>query len=200
LAIAPLAAVRRRRWLAGAAALACAAAASGQTNPNHFLFEIDGDISPASPIATVRLYVRHESSSYAFAGTRLDVLASEPGWADLRLLEGGAGPGTTPGVIDGGAVRGVIAGQLHFPPAGIWSNPRNPIEIWEATFEVTDFSPRTIELATDASELWIYPERSLFVSGPVTFDQGASEIRVIPAPGAIVCLAPALLVAQRRRR
>ncbi|MFG0283688.1 MAG: SBBP repeat-containing protein [Phycisphaerales bacterium JB039] len=200
LGIGALAATRRRRIL-GAVAGACAltGAASAQMAENRLFFELDRDtLSPAAPTATVRLWAQVAPTHYAFAGARLDALASEPGWSDPALLL--LGPGTSAGVIDGPDVTGIISGQLHFPPAGIWSDPRNPIEIWEADFTVTDFSARTIELSTRTSDFWVYFDRWSFVSGPVEFDEALAQIRVVPAPGALGLLGLGGILAMRRRR
>jgi hypothetical protein len=133
-----------------------------------------------------------------FAGVELDVHASEAGWSDpMRIAPGGTGPGTTPGTVVGPDVLGVIVGQLHFPPGGIYADPSNPIAVWRATFTVSDFTPRTISIETDTIQFALYggdpPPR-------LRPTEAAIEIQVIPAPGLAAMALGAGMVAGRRRR
>ncbi|MFG0283717.1 MAG: hypothetical protein ACF8R7_04785 [Phycisphaerales bacterium JB039] len=145
-------------------------------------FEAPDVLSPAQPSITVHLWAQFPAADYAFARTQLDVLASEPGWSDPMLLL--HGPGATAGVITGPHVLGVFDQQLNFPPE-IVPDPSNPIEIWRATFEIVDFTPRTIVLTTETVEFAVFSARSSPILEPRPSHEAFHEIRVIPAPGAL---------------
>jgi hypothetical protein len=169
--------------------------------PAGLLLEAPAVVGPGSGRFEVRLLARFDSPpGDAFAGARLDVLASEAGWSNpMRVEPGGTGPGTTPGIVSGSDVTGLIVGQLHFPPGMIYADPSSPIAIWKATFTVTDFSPRTISIATDTSEFAVYRYGVAGIWKPQPVE-AMIEIHVVPAPGAPLALCGALALAARRRR
>jgi hypothetical protein len=96
-------------------------------------------------------------------------------------------------------VTGLIVGQLHFPQGGIYADPSNPIAIWRATFTVTDFAPRTIALETDTRQFAVYQRRA-DPPHPPPFHEAMIDIRVIPAPGALLVMSGAMGLSIRRRR
>ncbi|MFG0283973.1 MAG: hypothetical protein ACF8R7_06080, partial [Phycisphaerales bacterium JB039] len=108
------------------------------------------------------------------------------------------GPGATPVVMTGSVISGVISGQLHLAAVGIYADPSNPIEIWRATFTVTDFTPRTISLTTETGQFALYP-RIPETPQPRDWHEALHEIRVIPAPGALGVLGLGGACAVRRR-
>ncbi|MFG0282837.1 MAG: hypothetical protein ACF8R7_00305, partial [Phycisphaerales bacterium JB039] len=166
-------------------------ASVGLTQEDALTFVVSNDISPARPSATVTLYAGYDPGGYAqafaFAGAGLEVGASEPGWSSQQTLPGGSGPGSDGGALaPGGArVEGLNVNQIHFPPGGVFADPTNPLPVWQATFEVTDFSARSIDIFTETSDYFVYTD--LYPSRQSRLDtliEGAGVIRVIPAPGA----------------
>ncbi|MFG0283718.1 MAG: hypothetical protein ACF8R7_04790 [Phycisphaerales bacterium JB039] len=146
-------------------------------------FEAPDVLSPAQPSITVNLWAQFPAADHALSGVKFDALASESGWGDPQVLL--RGPAQTPGAVTGPGVLGAVTLQLHFPDAMIRADPSNPIEIWQATFAITDFSPRTIRFSTMTSEFAVYPlsDEPLVELRPS--HEAFHEIRVIPAPGAL---------------
>ena len=90
-------------------------------------------------------------------------------------------------------------GQLNFPPAGVYADPVNPIAVWRANFEVTDFTPRQISFRTETRTASIYPQRESATSEQPPWAEGAGAIRVVPAPGAVALGLLAIAACGRRR-
>ena len=158
---------------------------------------LESDIISGFDPVTVTLSATYASSDYAFAGARLDLVADEPGWSDPELLL--MGPGTSAGTISGAVVEGVIVGQLHFPPGGIFADPANPIEVWQGKFSTSDFTPRFLSISTRTTQFAVYPDMGSPLSELRTPTE-ASVLVFVPTPGALPLLAITGVAAHRRRR
>lgn len=170
--------------------LALAAAASAQS------WEIRSShpmIHPGQTWTTVTLSIDPGPGSDYIAGVNFSVHAEEPGWSDpVALLA--TQPGQNPGVIDGASVLGISVGQLY-----LFSTPApGRIDVWQATFTVTDFAARTIDAWTVTERLDVYLsdwQRETRV--PI---EARAPIIIIPAPGSglVLCFAGALTCRRRR--
>jgi hypothetical protein len=193
--------------LATLAHLAVVAAAGAQMS-GHWVVQVEyepgsgGSVSPAHPTATVRILAGF-TGAFAFAGGDGDLLASDGQWVNLRLLDvgdppGPPPPGTTPGSVVGSDVKGFVFGQIFFP-LGWPPSTANPIPLWEGVWTTPSFSPRDVRLETANSDRFSLYDISA-KSHPVNPTHGSAQIRVVPAPGAALLGATALLLSTARRR
>jgi hypothetical protein len=190
------------------AALTCAAGlASAQTVNVNIL--VDEPVLAPGDSTTVTLEIAFTTADYAVAGIATSLLADSTNdisgaWSDWQLVAPMSGPGTTAGAPDGmGSVRGIIAGQLNFPPAMIYSLPQNPIAFWQATFTApTDVGGFFVDLSTDTSRLDMYPRResSLSESRLDLVVEGSERLFLVPSPASGAVLLLGLGAATRRRR
>jgi hypothetical protein len=178
-------------------ALTLASAAIAQSWEFTFSNQI---LSPKNPSTTITLSATFAPTDWAFAGARLDLHSSEPGWSDIETLS--VHPGQRAGELQPGGrtVAGISVGQLY--GFGFTPDPDNPIAMWRGTFEVTDFAPRDVTLATSTERFDVYPEDlgPLPPFEPRTPIDVEAAIRVIPAPGPLARLGLAVLATARRRR
>ena len=194
-----------RNTTSALAALACTSlAAPALADGERLFFEVSNDISPDQPSAVVALWAGFDARDWALAGVAGSVVASEGNWFALELVPPLDGPGTSPGVRTGGGsvVEGIVAGQLNFP-SDILADPTNPIALWRAEIEVFDFTPRTIDLASDTSRFDVYIDRDSAASRSALADleEAMGTVVVVPAPATPIVLGGVLaLVAGCRRR
>lgn len=193
--------VGRRNAIAVLAVAGFAAAAHAQ--------RINIDVSNATLLpgdsTTITLSASYGAGDYAIAGIATDLvdLTEREGFSDLMLISPMDGPGTSAGTLVVAGVEGIIAGQLNFPPAGIYADDSNPIAFWQTTFTLGDITSRTIlELETRTTRFDVYPEMGSARSesrldGLV---EGRGTIALIPAPGATAVLGLGVLAIGRRRR
>ena len=190
-----------------AALAATAGLASAQTVNINIL--IDEPLLAPGDSTALTLEASFTTSDYGVAGILTDLVADTTAdisgaWSDWALVSPMNGPGTTPGVPDGsGGFEGIIAGQLHFPPAGIYGFPQNPILFWTATFTApADAAGSRVDLSTRTSRFEVYPDRAS-VRSESRLDvlvEGAGQIHVVPAPATGAALGLGLLALRRRRR
>ncbi|MEQ8316102.1 MAG: hypothetical protein RIE77_09525 [Phycisphaerales bacterium] len=183
------------------------AAAVAQT-PGTVFIEIDQPVLAPGESTTVRLLAGWGGPDFAMAGVATSLLADAGGrdvaasWSDWALIAPMDGPGTSEGEAIGNGFGGIIAGQLNFPVAGIYSEPDpNPMPFWEVTFTApTDLGAFEVDLSTDTERFDVYIARfsALSESRLDGLTEGAGTIVVVPAPaGGVVLLG---LIALRRRR
>ncbi len=155
---------------------------------------------PGQNSAEITISAFFAASDHAFGAALFNVIADEAGWvagSNEVLLP----PPANPGVIAGGSITGITAGQIHFPPV-VLANTANPIAAWKATWSTNDFSPRVVNVRTETTRFDVYisattPQSASRLSGLL---EGAGEIRIVPAPSALALLGLGGLVAARRRR
>lgn len=190
------------------AALAIATAAHAQTI--GVTIEIDQPVLAPGDSTRVRLIATVLDTDYAFAGASLSLLIDfdgtpgARGFGDLSILPPmDAGP--TAGVPTDRGIEGIVIGQLHFPAAGIFADPTNPIAFWEATFTapVDAGGGYRVELATQTLRFDAWPDRDTAVLASrldLALEDSAS-IFVVPAPAgpAVLALGVALAFTRRRR-
>lgn len=178
-----------------------AAPATAVADGETFYFQVSNDLSPEQPVTTVTVFAAFDPRDRAFGLAEFDIVASEPNWFDLQALIDPIVPGGSvhPGVPTrtGERVEGALVFQdwLFGEP-----DPSNPIAIWQASFEVFDFSPREIDIW---SEIERFEVITGFGGGPTprhTFVDGQGAIRVVPAPGGALAMAVVAAVSLRRRR
>lgn len=189
-----------------AATILAAAAAHAQTV--GVTIDIDEPVLAPGDSTRVRLIASFPASDFAFASTELDVLADAGGvditgsWGDLSVLPPmDAGPPS--GRVTDRGIEGILAGQLSFPPAGIYADPANPIAFYEFTFfaDPDDGGGYFVDLTTMTNRFDVYTDRG---SAEATsyldiLTEDAATIFVIPAPAGVLVLAPFALAMRRRR-
>ncbi|NRA56717.1 MAG: hypothetical protein HRU13_01175 [Phycisphaerales bacterium] len=200
-----------RTPIAVAASAAATLALSGTAlaqSPGEVIIEIDEPVLALGDSTTVRILAGYGAGDYAMAGIFTDLLADAGGidlssaWSGVGLIAPMDGPGTTAGVADGNGFTGIIAGQLNFPPGGIYAPPAlNPIPFWEATFTApTDAGAFVVDLSTLTDRFDVYPVRDSARSESRLdgLSEGSGRIIVVPSPAGILVLGG--LLALRRRR
>jgi hypothetical protein len=196
--------------IAAANALALAASTNAQTVGQSvgLTVEVDDPVLEPGQSTTVRLVARFDPADYALAGVAtsllFDGLAGEPrdSWSDLRLLPPFDGPELPP-TLEADRIRLIIAGQLNFPPAGIYADPINPAPFFEATFTApldAGWGYR-VDLLTETSRFDVYIDResSRSESRMDILVEGSAAIHVIPAPASATALMLGLACTRRRR-
>ena len=181
--------------------LALAGALPAAAQDQGWIIRFDqAEVTPADRVFWVESWAYFPKDDYAFAGALWNLHASEEGWAGLGETTLPPHPGEPIWEIVGASIIRISDGQLNFPPAGVYADPANPIAVWHANFEVTDFTPRQISFRTETRTASIYPQRESAVSEQRPWAEGAGAIRVVPAPGALTLGTLAALTAIRRRR
>lgn len=153
----------------------------------------------------VTLSAGYGGTDYAVAGVGTNFISSvgSTGWSDIALIAPMNGPGTSGGAGSATGVDGIIAGQLNFPPAGIYADSSNPIAFWSATYTASATGDEgVVDLSTQTSRFDVYVDRmsSLSESRLADIREGAATITVVPAPASLALLGLGGLAAARRRR
>lgn len=194
--------------IAAAFAAAVCVPAAAHAQSVGVTIEIDEPVLAPGDSTRVRLIATVLDTDYAFAGTNLNLLIDSGGtpgargFSDLSILPPmDAGP--TAGVPTDRGIEGIVIGQLHFPAAGIFADPTNPIAFWEASFTapVDAGGGYRVDLATQTLRFDAWPDRDTSVpaSRLDVLVEGAATITVIPAPASAAVLALGLLAVRRRR-
>jgi hypothetical protein len=175
---------------------------------------IGGPVSPSNPEVTIRMSAWWDDGGdptwFAFWRGDFDLLGDPSGgFAGPRLLLVSNPPQPQPpnasaGTPSGGDILGVFVEQNHHQ-FGPWANPANPMPLWESEWTTSDFTPRTIDLAT--SNTTTFDIYCCFPWGtgapnhtPRAIIPGSAKITVVPAPAsAFLALAAALPLVRRRR-
>ncbi|NRA58811.1 MAG: hypothetical protein HRU13_11920, partial [Phycisphaerales bacterium] len=135
--------------------------------------------------SVVTLSAGYGAGDYAVAGIATDFISSvgSTGWSDVALISPMDGPGTSAGAPSGTGVDGILAGQLNFPPAGIYADDSNPIAFWTATYTAPADVPDafTVDLSTETSRFDVYVDRgsSASESRLSSLREGAGAINVV---------------------
>ena len=183
------------------AALGMAAMASATVTPNTYEIRVSNPVSPGMPSTTVEVYADWDSDLfYAFAAAEWSLRGDMTG-----DFSGPASAFTDPGQEGGtpmdGDVVDIVTGQLQFPAGSIFADTSDPILIWSATWSTTDFTPRTVDLATDTIRYSLYlDDTGLSSDVTSTVLEAAGQIQVIPAPASLALVGLGGLAALRRRR
>lgn len=183
------------------AAVGIAAMASATVQPNTYEIRVSNPVSPGTPSATVEVWADWDADLfYAFAAANWSLLGDTSG-----DFSGPMSAFTDPGQDDGtpmdGDVLDIITGQLQFPAGGLMADTSDPVMIWSGTWSTTDFTARTVDLATDTDRYSLYlDDTGLSSDVTPTVIEGAGEIIVIPAPASLALVGLGGLVAMRRRR
>ncbi|OAB63754.1 hypothetical protein AY599_01135 [Leptolyngbya valderiana BDU 20041] len=198
-----------RTTIAAAAILAVAAAAA-HAQTVGVTIDIDEPVLAPGDSTRVRLIATVLDTDYAFAGTNLNLLIDfdgtpgARGFSDLSILPPmDAGP--TAGVPTDRGIEGIVIGQLHFPAAGIFADPTNPIAFWEATFTapVDAGGGYRVDLLTETLrfDAWTDRDTAIAASRLDLIVEDSASIFVIPAPAgaAVLTLGVAVAFTQRRR-
>jgi len=187
-------------------ALTIAAAAHAQTV--GVTIEIDEPVLAPGESTTVRLVASFPGDDYALASINMDLLFDSPiadpsrHWSNVSLVSPFDGD---PGRLDasGATFAGIAVGQIHFPAAGIYADPTNPIAFWRATFTAPLDAGRfyEVDLLTAVSRFDVYFDRdsSTRDSRLDVLVEGEATISVVPAPAGAAVLALGLLAIRRRR-
>lgn len=178
-----------------------AAMASATVQPNTYEIRVSNPVSPGTPSTTVEVWADWDSDLfYAFAAANWNLRGDMSG-----DFSGPASAFTDPGQDDGtpmdGDVMDIITGQLQFPTGGLFADTSDPILIWSGTWSTTDFTARTVDLATETLRYSLYlDDTGLSSDVTPTVLEASGEIIVIPAPASLAMVGLGGLVAMRRRR
>ena len=195
-------AIKHSAILAAAAAIGLGSPAGAQTIQGGWEFRVSNVVSPSQPTATVEVWAWFDNVpgvSELFASGNFDLVASEGEWWHFvfQLGRPTAGP-----IISGSSITGVVVGQFHLPPLGVFGDPSNPIRVFAADWRTTDFTPRSVSLdTTNTHYFWVaeWQTGAGFQIWPNVIP-GSGSISVVPAPSLLLFPAGAFAVAQRRRR
>ncbi|UYV12607.1 MAG: hypothetical protein NCW75_15105 [Phycisphaera sp.] len=151
----------------------------------------------------ITMSASYPSGDYAIAGIATEIIdnTGRGGFSDLSLIAPMDGPGTSSGSLGPGGIQGIVAGQLNFPPAGIYADSTNPIAFWSMTFTPTDFAMPILDIETRTTRFDVYPEMGSARSESRL--DGLTEGRAViffPAPGTATVLGLGTLALVRRRR
>ncbi len=198
-----------RTTIAAAAILAVAAAAA-HAQTVGVTIDIDEPVLAPGDSTRVRLIATVLDTDYAFAGASLNLLIDfdgtpgARGFSDLSILPPmDAGPSA--GVPTDRGIEGLVIGQLHFPAAGIFADPTNPIAFWEATFTapIDAGGGYRVDLLTETLrfDAWTDRDTAIAASRLDLIVEDSASIFVIPAPAgaAVLTLGVAVAFTQRRR-
>jgi hypothetical protein len=140
------------------AAILLLAAAMPAAADTTYIISVSNRVTEMQPSATVELWAVFEPGLEALAGVALDFLGTpdQGGFSDPhRVLDG---PGTKDGDVapDGDSVTGIISAQLCFDGIECFPDRSNPVLVWLATWSTSDFTQRTVPVATLTSKFDVY--------------------------------------------
>lgn len=183
------------------AALTAAGHAAALAQAIHF--DITGIPSPGGT-ETITMSASFNPLDYAVAAVGTSVVINEiqGDLSNARLVAPMMGPGTSEGVIGVGSVDDIIAGQLNFPPAGIYADPTNPIAFWQVDWTyVPGGGSVLLDIESQTDRFDVYTDRLLARSEFRIDELEEGRLRiVIPAPAGAFVLLGGLALTTRRRR
>lgn len=158
----------------------------------------------AGETETITMSASFNPLDYAIAGVGTSVVINEiqGGLSNARLVAPMAGPGTSEGIIGVASVDGILAGQLNFPPAGIYADPTNPIAFWQVDWTYAPTGGGVLlDIESQTDRFDVYTDRLLARSEfrIDELEEGSLRI-VIPAPAGAFALLGGLALVGRRRR
>jgi hypothetical protein len=134
--------------------------------------------TPDSPVVDVVVWANFADRDYAFSGAQWDMEAADGEFLRGYCLGGVCDPRPIP---DGSRIFGMRAVQLHFPPAGIFADPSNPIAVAVAEWRPTGFATEDVAVVTfdtRSFSVFIDERSSVSESRLDTFEEGAGIVRV----------------------
>ncbi len=181
----------------GFMAAACRFALAQPGIPGWNIEVIGGPVSPSNPSVTVRVWARFDPIDHAFATGWFDVHAREGEWSDAVVL---TPPPWRPGEIVGSTVKDIVLWNNANMCPSFFSNPANPLAVWEAKLTIDVFRPRVIPLETITHRLFVYPELCVpMARSPEFRTEGSATIRVVPCPPVATTAAWVVVLMSRRR-
>lgn len=167
-----------------------------------------GGASPSTPTVLLDIYAQFDSNLHAFAAGYGGLSTSEPGLDSVATFMLTVPiPTAIPGLLVLGS-HSLSASEWLLNPAqsnaAAWggpANPDNPIKVATLAWTTTDFTPRTIQVETELTFLWVYPTLNAQTPSQVQISGvGSTNFEVIPAPASFALLAAVGMAALRRRR
>lgn len=135
-------------------------------------------VTPDAPRTELIIRASFRDTDFAFGGGRWNMEAGDGEFVDGYCLGGPCDPLPD---ADGRFIYRMYGGQLHFPAAGVFADPSNPLPIAIAEWQADDFGPRDVPVVTFETSLFqIYPDEASGASESRldTFEEGTGVIRV----------------------
>jgi hypothetical protein len=172
--------------LIATAVVAAASAAFAQTDLYTIEIQIDRPVLEPGEFARIFLAPAFDTQrDWANGGVSLDFVAPDMG-AGISDLAGVAPWGISgawnPVRCDAG-ICGFIAGQLNFPSAGIYADPRSPLPAFTFSYTAPDVSEPTevvFETQTHRFDVWVDRDTSESASRLDELTEGRATILVVP--------------------
>ena len=163
--------------------LAAAGTAAAQV---EIFFELSNPEPRPGETITITMKAGFHGRDYAMSGlmTNVDIGRAQGTLSNPRLVAPMDGPGTSAGMLSGGGVEEIIAGQLNFPATGgIYADPTNPIPFWAADFTVSDVlsGPVVLEATTRTLRYEVYVDRGSATSASRLDELVEGTVRVLVA-------------------
>ena len=195
-------ALKHSAILAAAMAIGLGSPAGAQTIQGGWEFQVSNVVSPSQPTATVEVWAWFDfvpGVSELFAAGNFDLVASEPLFAALRCLLP-VNCGITSPIINGGMISDINVSQFHLPALGFFGDPSNPLLVFEADWTTSDFTMRDVRVSTVNTARFLVYDAAGRVTDlfPAGFSPGRGVIAVVPAPGSLLVLSGAFVIARRR--
>lgn len=144
-----------------------------------FLIRAQRAATPASPEVQLLVSAAFDEADYALASAAFELEAASGMFlrADVLLDRGPCEICPQP---DGRFVRTIRPGQFHFPTAGIFGDPSNPIAVASAVWTTDDFAPHDVPMSTHTTAFRVYVDEgtSMTESRMDSFGEGSGIIRV----------------------
>jgi hypothetical protein len=150
-------------------------------------------VSPDFPCARIEIYF-HFTGLELFAASEFTLTATSGGasdglltWVDFDDLGTGFNTFdglTVPPAPPGSNPSAIVAGQLHYPPAGIFGRDDNPIHILTVEWCTNDFTARDVDLTTLTARAKGYISEAGYTSADfdLVTELSSTLICVGPAP------------------